>query len=60
MTYVVDIHGLAWFLKGSSRLSIAAQAALTDAAAQVVVPTLVLVEITFLRKRNYAEVEILR
>jgi PIN domain nuclease of toxin-antitoxin system len=52
MTYVVDTHALVWFPEGSSRLSTMAQTALTDEAAQVVVPTIVLAEITFLYARH--------
>ena len=52
MTYVMDTHPLVWFLEGSPRLSTAAQNALIDATVQVVVPTIVLAEITFLYARH--------
>jgi hypothetical protein len=52
MTYIVDTHGLVWFLEGSPQLSTAAQTAPADATAQVVVPTIVLAEITFLYARH--------
>jgi PIN domain nuclease of toxin-antitoxin system len=52
MTYVVGTHGLVWFLEGSPRLGMAGQNALSDTAAQVAVPTIVLAEITFLYARD--------
>ena len=52
MTYVVDTHALVWFLEGSPRLGMAAQKALSDTAARVVVPTIVLAEIKFLYARD--------
>jgi|SRR5262245_55306046 len=52
MTYVVDTHALVWFLESSPRLSMTAQNALSDTAAQVVFPTIVLAEITFLYARH--------
>jgi PIN domain nuclease of toxin-antitoxin system len=55
MTYVVDTHALVWFLEGNPRPSIAARNALIDATAQVVVPTIVLEEITFLHRQRPAE-----
>jgi PIN domain nuclease of toxin-antitoxin system len=52
MTYVVDTHALVWFLEGNPRLSMAARNALSDRTAQVVIPTIVLAEITFLYARR--------
>jgi PIN domain nuclease of toxin-antitoxin system len=52
MTYVVDTHSLVWFLEGDARLSSAARAALTDPSVQIVIPTMVLVEIVFLYSRH--------
>jgi PIN domain nuclease of toxin-antitoxin system len=58
MTYVVDTHALIWFLEGSSRLSMAAQNALIDRTVQVVVPTIVLSEITFLYARHRIAIDL--
>ena len=58
MTYVVDTHALVWFLEGSSRLSTAAQNALIDTTAQVVIPTIVLAEITFLYARHRITIDL--
>jgi PIN domain nuclease of toxin-antitoxin system len=48
MTYVIDTHALVWLAEGSSRLSATAKTALTDVAAQIIVPTMVLVEVRYL------------
>jgi PIN domain nuclease of toxin-antitoxin system len=58
MVYVVDTHPLVWFLEGSSRLSLAAQNALIDTTAQVVVPTIVLAEVTFLYARHRITIDL--
>jgi PIN domain nuclease of toxin-antitoxin system len=58
MTYVMDTHALVWFLEGNSRLSIVAQNALVDRTAQVVVPTIVLAEITFLYTRHRIAIDL--
>src|SRR3712207_6296332 len=58
MTYVVDTHALVWFLESSPRLSTAAQNALTDRTTQVVVPTIVLAEITFLYARQRITIDL--
>jgi PIN domain nuclease of toxin-antitoxin system len=58
MTHIVDTHALVWFLEGSPRLSTAAKHALDDTAAQVVVPTIVLAEITFLYARNRISIDL--
>jgi PIN domain nuclease of toxin-antitoxin system len=52
MTYVVDTHALVWFLEGDTRLSKAAYNAFSDINAQLVIPTMVLVEITFLYAKH--------
>jgi len=52
MTYIVDTHAIVWFLEGDTRLSKAAYNALSDINAQLVVPTMVLVEITFLYAKH--------
>jgi PIN domain nuclease of toxin-antitoxin system len=48
MTYVIDTHTLIWFAEGNSRLSATAKAALTDVSAQIVVPSMALVEARYL------------
>jgi PIN domain nuclease of toxin-antitoxin system len=58
MTYVVDTHALVWFLEGNPRLSMAAGNALIDRTAQVVVPTIVLAEITLLYARHRVNVDL--
>ncbi len=52
MTYVADTHALVWFLEGSPRRGMVTQNALSDTAAQVVVSTILLAEITFLCARH--------
>jgi predicted nucleic acid-binding protein len=59
MTYVVDMHALEWFLEGNPRLSMAARAALSDTAVKVVIPTIVLAEITFLYARRRIAIDLL-
>jgi PIN domain nuclease of toxin-antitoxin system len=58
MTYVVDTHALVWFLEGNPRLSMAARNALIDRTVQVVVPTIVLAEITFLYARHRITIDL--
>jgi PIN domain nuclease of toxin-antitoxin system len=58
MTYVVETHVLVWFLEGNPRLSRAAQNALSDTTAQIVVPTIVLAEITFLYARHRIAIDL--
>jgi PIN domain nuclease of toxin-antitoxin system len=58
MIYIVDTHALVWFLEGDDRLSIAARKALEDAAAQVVVPSIVLAEIAFLYDRHRITIDV--
>jgi PIN domain nuclease of toxin-antitoxin system len=58
MTYVVDTHALVWFLEGNPRLSMAARNALIDRTAHVVVPTIVLAEITFLYTRHRITIDL--
>jgi len=52
MTYVIDTHAFVWFLERNSRLSKIARDALSDPNVQLVVPTIVLAEISFLYARN--------
>ena len=58
MVYVIDTHALVWFLEGNKRLSAAAKAALTDPAAQLVIPTLVLAETAYLYTRKRISVDV--
>ena len=60
MTYIVDTHPLVWFLEGNPRLSTAAQNAFIDATAQIVVPTFVQAEITFLYARHRITIDLPR
>jgi PIN domain nuclease of toxin-antitoxin system len=52
VTHVVDTHALVWFLEGSNQLSEPARAALADPSVQIVIPAIVLAEITFLRAKG--------
>ena len=48
---VIDSHALFWFLTGNQKLSSKAQRVIEDAA-QVIVPTIVLLEIYYLLKKQ--------
>jgi PIN domain nuclease of toxin-antitoxin system len=48
LTHVLDTHSLVWFLEASPRLSVRARTAISDPSSQLVIPSIVLVEITFL------------
>lgn len=52
MTYVVDTHALVWFLEGNPALGVAARHALVEPTAHLVIPTIVLAEITFLYAKH--------
>ncbi|MEO0248773.1 MAG: hypothetical protein ABIN58_04390, partial [candidate division WOR-3 bacterium] len=43
MFYVLDTHPIVWFVSGSPRLTPVAQAAMSDPAAELIVPAMVLV-----------------
>jgi PIN domain nuclease of toxin-antitoxin system len=58
MTYIVDTHALVWFLEGDSRLSKAARNALSDINAQLVIPTIVLAETTFLYAKHRVTIDL--
>jgi len=58
MVYVLDTHPIVWFLEGSPRLSTAARAAMSDATAELIVPSIVLVEIEFLYAKKRARVSV--
>lgn len=52
-TFVLDTHTLVWYLDGDKRLSKAAEAAMDDPTASLVIPTVVLAEVRYLfRKRR--------
>lgn len=52
MTHVLDTHTLVWFLEASPRLSVRARTAISDPSSQLVIPSIVLVEITFLYSKK--------
>jgi PIN domain nuclease of toxin-antitoxin system len=58
MTYITDTHPLVWLIEGNARLSSAALSVLSDAGIQVIVPTLVLAEISFLYHRGRIPVDL--
>ena len=58
MTYVLDTHPIVWFLEGSRRLSAPAGAILRDPSHQFILPTIVLVEITYLYTKGRIAVDI--
>ena len=58
MTYVVDTHGLVWFLEKNRRLSPAARAAMKDPTAELVIPTIALAEIAYLYPRKRIKVDL--
>lgn len=47
-TFVLDTHALVWYLDGDRRLSKAAEAAMDDPSASLVIPTIVLAEVRYL------------
>jgi PIN domain nuclease of toxin-antitoxin system len=57
MTYVLDTHPVVWFLETSQRLSVRARNVLRDPSHTFILPTLVLVEITYLYTRGRIEVD---
>ena len=57
-TYIVDTHALVWFLEKNPRLSNNAKSALTDANAQIILPTIVLTEVIFLYAKKKTSVNL--
>lgn len=62
MIYVLDTHAIVWYLATDPRLSSAAEAVLDNLMAELVIPTMVLVEIQHLHAKkkfqaNLASVE---
>jgi len=49
---VLDTHPVVWFLEASSRLSSKAQQAISDSSSQLIIPSIVLAEITYLYERK--------
>jgi len=47
MTYVLDTHPVVWFLESSRRLSVRAGTVLRDPSQTFILPTIILVEITY-------------
>lgn len=60
MFYIIDTHALVWFLEGNRRLSLAAKNALSEADVYIVVPTLVLAEVTFLYAKQRITLDVPR
>ncbi|HWQ33144.1 MAG TPA: PIN domain-containing protein [Blastocatellia bacterium] len=62
MIYVLDTHPIVWFLEGSPLLSNTAKTAMSEVTAELVIPTIALVEISFLyaKKRITIDVSIVR
>jgi PIN domain nuclease of toxin-antitoxin system len=57
MTYVLDTHPVVWFLETSQRLSVRARNMLRDPSHTLILPMLVLVEITYLYTKGRIEVD---
>ena len=58
MTFITDTHALVWFIEGNRQLSIPARNALADPRAEIVIPTIVLVEVLFLYSKKRIKVEL--
>ena len=58
MTYVLDTHPVVWFLESSRRLSARAGTVLRDPHHTFILPTIVLVEITYLYTKGRIDVDI--
>ena len=50
--YIVDTHGLVWFLEKSQKLGEKAREALLDEGSNLIIPSIVLAEIKFLFGKN--------
>lgn len=57
MIYVLDTHPLVWFLVKDSRLSKDARLALRDSSAEIVIPTIVLLEMNSLYAKGRITVD---
>ena len=58
MTYVLDTHPIVWFLEGSGRISAQAGTVLRDPSHRFILPTIVMVEITYLYSKGRIAVDI--
>jgi PIN domain nuclease of toxin-antitoxin system len=58
MIYATDTHPLVWLLEGNPRLSSAARSAFGEADAQMIIPSIVLVEIKFLFARRRITIDV--
>ena len=56
MIYILDTHPVIWFLEKSPRLSASAKSILDDANADLVLPTIVLLEIQSLYSKNCIQI----
>jgi predicted nucleic acid-binding protein len=56
--YVLDTHAVVWFLEGDPRLGPRALEVLNDPTADLVLPTIVLAEITYLYGRGRIPVDV--
>ena len=57
MIYVLDTHPIVWFVEKSQRLAPAAKAVMEDANAELVIPTMALVEIQYLYGKGRVKTE---
>ena len=57
MTYVLDTHPVVWFLESSRRPSVRAGTVLRDPSHVFILPTVVLVEITYLFTKGRIDVD---
>jgi PIN domain nuclease of toxin-antitoxin system len=58
MIYILDTHPVIWFLENSPRLSANAKSILTDANAEFILPTIVLLEIQSLYSKSRIQVSL--
>jgi PIN domain nuclease of toxin-antitoxin system len=58
MTYVLDTHPIVWFLEGSGRLGAQAGTVLRDPSQKFILPTIVLVEITYLYSKGRIAIDL--
>ena len=57
MTYVLDTHAVVWFLEKSRRLTAQALTVLRNPGHTLILPTIVLVEITYLYAKGRIEID---
>ncbi len=58
ISYIVDTHALVWFLEKNPKLGGTAKSALSDTDAQIIIPTIVLDEISFLCAKKKIKVDV--